>query len=74
MLKDKLIKLFIVLAFVLTGMVVPCIATALVPFEGGGVAVPPSAPVSATSIDSKNPSGGFSLQTMKSKIDEVINP
>ena len=64
----------IILTLALIATTVPCSAANIVPINDGHVAIPPSAPVFKTSTDSKNPSVGFSLQTMKSKIDEIINP
>ena len=73
--KNKIQKLIsVMLMLALAAQWIPCGAANIVPINGGNVAVPPSSPVTKTSTDFKNPDGGFSLQAMKSKIDEIINP
>ncbi len=73
---SKINKLFsFALITALIGTTLHCSATNIVPVNGGtgNVVVPPAAPVTKTTVDSKSQSRGFSLQSMKSKIDEIIN-
>lgn len=74
--KNKIQKLIsVMLMLALAAQWIPCGAANIVPINGGNVAVPPSSsPFTKTSTDFKNPDGGFSLQTMKPQIDEIINP
>lgn len=75
MIENKLIKLFIVLTFALTGTTVACDATGVVPVSRGNVAVLPSAPVSETDVGSETTSGGgCSIPTMTAKMNEIIHP
>ena len=75
MFKNKIQKLIsLISTLVLFGITLPCSAANIVPFNVGNVPVPPSAPITKTNTNFKNPSNSFSLQAMKSKIDEIINP
>ena len=74
MLKNKFKKsISTILTLAFTGTTLHCGAANIIPINGGHVAVPPSIPVTKTSVDSKIPNGGVSLQAIKSKIDEIIN-
>jgi len=75
MVKNKFQKVILLtFALALAGAMVPCTAANLVPFNGGNVVVPPSVPVTKSIVKSKNPSGSFSVQSMKSKIGDIIKP
>lgn len=75
MLIKKSISIILTLALISTTL--HCSATNnIVPVNGGGTGgtVQSAVPVTKTTFDAQKTSGGFSLQSMKAKIDEVINP
>ena len=60
------------LSLAITGTMIPCGAANLVPFNAIKPVVTPAVPITNSSVVSKNSSNGFSMQSLESKVDDIV--